>query len=362
MLRFLTAGESHGKGILTILEGMPAGVEVKEEELLLELSRRRRGYGRGKRANIENDEFEIISGVSEGKTTGAPISVLILNKDYENWKGKYMPIFAPRPGHADLPGMKKYGFDDCRPVAERASARETAARVVCGYIAKKLLSKVGIKVVSWVIQIGPIIANLQPMEDRLRNAETAKNLFELAESSEVRCPDPSASQEMKKLIDEAREKGDTLGGVFEVAATNVPVGLGSYVHWDRRLDTRLSAAVMSIPGVKGVEIGMGFELARLWGSEAHDAIYGEKRSSNKAGGIEGGMSNGEIIFLRAAMKPIPTLQNPLPSIDLRTKEEVKAHAERSDVCAVGSAAVVAESMVALVLADALLEVRGGDRW
>lgn len=362
MLRFMTAGESHGPGIMAILEGMPAGIEVDEKELSLELSRRRRGYGRGGRANIENDEVQITSGVIAGKTTGAPIAVFIPNKDYVNWKDKYIPILAPRPGHADLAGMMKYGFEDCRPVAERASARETAARVACGYFAKKLLAKEKIEVISWVVRIGHVSANLPPDEERMMDKETARRLFSLAESSEVRCPDFSASEEMKRLIDEARAKGDTLGGIFEVAAINVPVGLGSYVHWDRRLDTKLSAAVMSIPGVKGVEIGMGFELARLWGSEAHDAIYGEKRSSNKAGGIEGGMSNGEIIFLRVAMKPIPTLQNPLPSIDLRTKEEVKAHAERSDVCAVGSAAVVAESMVALVLADALLEVRGGDRW
>jgi len=362
MLRFLTAGESHGKGLVAILEGMPAGIDVCEKELLSELSRRRKGYGRGKRANIEDDEFEIISGVSNGKTTGAPIAVVLKNKDYENWKGKYVPIFSPRPGHADYPGALKYGFKDARPVAERASARETAARVACGYFAKKLLEKAGVRVVSWVISIGEIFANLPSEEERMKDEKIAFYLFELAEKSEVRCPDLTASQKMKEIIDEAREKGDTLGGVFEVAAVNAPAGLGSFVHWDRRLDARLSAAVMSIPGIKGVEIGLGFKVANLFGSKAQDIIGGEKRLTNNAGGIEGGMSNGEMIFLRAAMKPIPTLQNPLPSVDLRTMEKTLAHAERSDVCAVGSAAVVAESMVALVLADALLEERGGSRW
>ncbi|MGB9814208.1 MAG: chorismate synthase [Thermovenabulum sp.] len=362
MLRFITAGESHGPGIIAILEGMPAGIEVDEKELSLELSRRRKGYGRGGRAKIEDDEVQITSGVIAGKTTGAPIAVFIPNKDYVNWKDKYIPIVAPRPGHADLPGMIKYGFEDCRPVAERASARETAARVACGYFAKKLLYKEGIEVISWVTQIGQISADLPPMDERMYDENVAKKLFLLAESSEVRCPDTLASEQMKKLIDDAREKGDTLGGIFEVAALNVPIGLGSYVHWDRRLDARLAAAVMSIPGVKGVEIGMGFKLAEVSGREALDPILISKRSSNKAGGIEGGMSNGEIIFLRAAMKPIPTLQNPLPSVNIVTKKECRAQTERSDICAVGSAAVVAESMVALVLADALLELRGGDRW
>ncbi|MDN5331695.1 MAG: chorismate synthase [Tepidanaerobacteraceae bacterium] len=362
MLRFITAGESHGLGITAILDGMPAGVEVSDEELSFELSRRRKGYGRGKRANIEDDQVMITSGVSDGKTTGAPICVVIPNKDHVNWKGRYVPILAPRPGHADFAGMVKYGFDDCRPVAERASARETAGRVACGYFAKKLLEKEGIKVLSWVVQIGPISAELPPADKRMLSEREAERLFELAEASEVRCPDFAASERMKNLIDEAREKGDTLGGVFEVAVLNAPPGLGSYVQWDRRLDARLAAAVMSIQGIKGLEFGMGFKLSEVPGSKAHDPISIPNRPSNRAGGIEGGMSNGEIIFIRAAMKPIPTLQTPLSSVNVKTKEECRAHAERSDVCAVGSAAVVAESMVALVVADALLEVRGGDRW
>nr|WP_157723295.1 chorismate synthase [Pseudothermotoga thermarum] len=361
-MRFLTAGESHGQGLVVILEGMPAGIEVNEEELSKELSRRRKGYGRGARANIEKDDFSIVSGVLNGKTTGAPICVLIPNKDYENWKGKYVPIYAPRPGHADFPGMIKYGFEDCRPIAERASARETAARVACGYFAKKLLQKEGIKIFSWVVSIGEIEANLPPIEERMSKVDVVEKLFQLAELSEVRCPNLEDSERMKKLIDQAKEKGDTLGGIFEVAVVGVPVGLGSHVHWDRRLDARLAASIMSIPGVKGVEIGLGFQLAKLFGSEAHDPIQKPKRPTNKAGGIEGGISNGEIIFIRAAMKPIPTLANPLPSIDVRNDQPCPAHVERSDVCAVGSAAVVAEAMVALVLADALLEVKGGDRW
>lgn len=362
MLRFLTAGESHGWGIAAVLDGMPAGIEVSQEELSAELSRRRRGYGRGERANIENDHVLIASGVIDGKTTGAPICIVIPNKDYENWKGKYVPIYAPRPGHADFAGMVKYGFDDCRPVAERASARETAARVACGYFAKKLLEKENIKVVSWVVSIGGIWAQLPPLDERMSNREVSEKLFDLAECSEVRCPDLEATGRMKKLIDEAREKGDTLGGIFEVAVIGAPVGLGSYVQWDRRLDGRLAAAVMSIQGVKGVEFGVGFEFSEMMGSQAHDPLKLPKRPSNRAGGIEGGVSNGEIIFMRAAMKPIPTLKSPLQSVDVRTKEECQAHIERSDVCAVGSAAVVAESMVALVVADALLEMRGGDRW
>jgi chorismate synthase len=362
VLRFLTAGESHGWGIAAVLDGMPAGVDVSEEELSAELFRRRKGYGRGARANIEDDRVLIASGVINGKTTGAPICVIIPNKDYENWKGKYVPILAPRPGHADFAGMVKYGFDDCRPVAERASARETAARVACGYFAKKLLEKENIKVVSWVVRIGSISAELPPLDERMSKKEVSERLFELAECSELRCPDLEATERMKKLIDEARERGDTLGGIFEVAVIGVPVGLGSYVQWDRKLDARLAAAVMSIQGIKGVEFGMGFGLSEMVGSEAHDPVTLPKRPSNRAGGIEGGVSNGETIFIRAAMKPIPTLQLPLQSVDVRTKEERPAHVERSDVCAVGSAAVVAESMVALVMADALLEMRGGDRW
>ncbi len=361
MLRFLTAGESHGWGLVAILEGMPAGVTVSEDELSEELSRRRRGYGRGARANIENDQCFITSGVLNGKTTGAPVCIVIPNKDYENWKNSYVPIHAPRPGHADFAGMVKYGFKDSRPVAERASARETAARVACGYFAKKLLLKERVRIVSWVVSIGELEASIPPLELRSSDPEVAERLFWLAEKSEVRCPNLEDSEKMKKLIDEAKERGDTLGGIFEVVAIGVPIGLGSHVHWDRRLDGRLAQAVMSIPGIKGVEIGFGFQLAKMHGSRAHDPLVLPKRTSNRAGGIEGGMSNGEMIFLRAAMKPIPTLKNPLRSIDVRTNQPCEAHYERSDICAVGSAAVVAEAMVALILADALLEVKGADR-
>ncbi len=362
ILRFLTAGESHGWGLTGILEGVPAGVEIDIEELKRELSRRRKGYGRGQRANIENDEVIITSGVLNGKSTGAPISVIIPNKDYENWKDKYVPIYIPRPGHTDLAGMIKYGFKDCRPVLERASARETAVRTACGYFAKKILEKFGIKVYSWVLSIGTVKANLEDVETRMKEPKVIEKLFEYAENSPVRCPDTFATEKMVELIDKAKADGDTLGGVFEVAVVGVPVGLGSHVHWDRRLDTKISSAVMSIPGVKGIEIGLGFEYAERFGSSVHDVIELQGRLSNNAGGIEGGISNGEPIFVRAVMKPIPTLKNPLPSYDVRTNEMALAHYERSDICAVGSASVVAESMVALVIADALLEVKGGDRW
>jgi len=361
-LRFLTAGESHGPGLTAILEGLPPGVEVSVEELAAEQARRRWCYGRGGRASIERDEIEITGGVHNGMTTGAPVSVWIPNRDYINWQGLERPLWAPRPGHADLAGALKYGFMDARPVAERASARETAARVACGYFSKKLLARNRISVVSWVASIGNVDAALPPLDKRMSDVGVVHSLAAAALDSPVRCPDPEASQRMMRAIDEAREAGDTLGGLFETAATGVPAGLGSYVHWDRRLDTAISAAIMSINGVKGVEIGEGFGLARKSGREAHDAICpGPVRESNRAGGIEGGTSNGEVIFVRAAEKPIPMLGSPLPSVDLRDGTACTAHKERSDVCSVGCAAVIAESMLAFVIAGAWLERYGHDR-
>jgi len=367
VLRFLTAGESHGPGLTVIVEGLPPGIPVSIEDMAREQSRRRWCYGRGGRASIERDEIEVTAGLYEGKTVGAPIAVWIPNRDYPNWAGQSRPIWVPRPGHADLAGASKYGFIDMRPVAERASARETAARVACGYLAKCLLRQVGASVVSWVAAIGDVTADLPPAAERMRNQAIAKALADAAEGSPVRCPDAVAERAMIQAIDQARAQGDSLGGRFEVAALGVQAGLGSYVHWDRRLDTAIAGGLMSINGVKGVEIGGGFELAAVPGSRVHDEIYSDacgctaiSRPSNNAGGIEGGVSNGEMIFARAAHKPIPMLGTPLQSIDLRTGQSAKAHRERSDVCAVGSAAVVAESMVAIALANAWLARHGQD--
>lgn len=379
MLRFLTAGESHGPGLTAILEGLPPGIDVSIDELVAEQARRRYCYGRGGRSAIERDEIEITGGVSAGITTGAPVSLFIPNRDYQNWIGKHRPITVPRPGHADLAGVLKYGFSDCRPVAERASARETAARVGCGYFAKRLLAKAGMRVVSWVTSIGQVKALLP--DARMKCASLALGLAEAAEASPVRCPDPRATELMKSAIDEARLAGDSLGGVFEVAVLGAPAGLGSYVHWDRRLDSALAGAVMSINSVKAVEIGEGFGLSGQRGSEVHDLIVlsssedestdGHKsgvkahtcrlgRASNRAGGIEGGVSNGQTIFLRAAVKPVPMLAKPLQSVDLATGKACDAHVERSDVAIPGSAAVVAEAMVAFVVAGAYLERYGHD--
>jgi chorismate synthase len=372
VLRFLTAGESHGPGLTAILEGMPPGVSVSLEELAAEQKRRRWCYGRGGRAEIEQDDIQITGGIHKGLTTGAPVSVFIPNRDYANWIGKDRPIMAPRPGHADLAGAAKYGFLDCRAVAERASARETAARVACGYFAKKLLEEEGIEILSWVTAIGEVASELPPIDTRMHSASACRELATMALSSPVRCPDKRGTEAMMRAIDAARECGDTLGGTFEAVATGVPAGLGSYVHWDRRLDTALAGAVMSINGVKGVEIGGGFSLAQKPGSMTHDSIeppastggvhpsYTVTRGTNRAGGIEGGVSNGEVIFIRAAQKPIPMLRTPLPSININTGEACPAHFERSDVSTVGCAAVIAESMVALILAAAWLDRHGHD--
>lgn len=363
MLRFLTAGESHGPGLVTILEGMPRGLSVDVAGIASELGRRRHGYGRGQRMSIEQDELEILGGVRHGITLGSPVAVLIRNTEWPRWEKVMSPgpgeggneVTRPRPGHADLAGMLKYDTDDARDVLERASARETAARTVAGYLSKALLAEFSIQVLSHVLAIGGVSAKIQ-----VPNPEDATRI----DDDPVRCLDPQASAAMIETIDEAKETKDTLGGVFEVVAHSVPVGLGSHVHYDRRLDARLAGAVMSIPAIKGVEIGDGFDTAARPGSEAHDEIVrieGEvSRETNRAGGIEGGMSNGQPIRVRAAMKPISTLMQPLRTVDMSTGQEDQAVRERSDVCAVPAAGVVGEQMVAFVLADEMTRTFGGD--
>ncbi len=359
MFRFLTAGESHGKALVVIVEGVPAGLALDEEYIARDLARRQKGYGRGGRMDIEQDHAEILSGVRHGLTIGSPISLLIPNRDWENWKekmsvsppqGKVEPVTRPRPGHADLAGAIKYSQDDIRPILERASARETAARVAAGAVAKKLLAEFNIEVHSHTICIGGCWIG------DIGNIDWAQ-----VENSPVRCADSEAEQAMIKAIDEARDAGDTVGGVFEVIASGVPIGLGSHVHWDRRLDGRIAQALMSINAVKGVQIGAGFALAELKGSQSHDIIESVwQRGSNRAGGLEGGISNGQPIVAWAVLKPIPTLGQPLPSIDLITGKKVEAHFERSDICRVPSAGVISEAMLTLILSEALLEKFGGD--
>lgn len=362
MLRFLTAGESHGPGLVAIVEGLPAGLPLSPQLIDGDLKRRQKGYGRGERMKIEEDRAEIVAGVVAGRTIGAPVALRIENRDWVKGK-KEKPITVPRPGHADLVGALKYGLSDLRWVAERASARETAIRVAVGAIAKALLAQFGVRLGSYVVQIGGVEARLPALP--------YPQLFARAEGSEVRCPDPRASKEMYARIDEAREKGDTLGGVFEVVVIGVPIGLGSYVHWDRRLDGRLAQGMMSIPGVKGVEIGPAFENAKRYGTQVHDPILLKDsapgrlearlyRPSNRAGGVEGGVTNGQPVVVRAAMKPISTTLKPLPSVDLGSGKPVPSQYQRSDICAVPAAAVVGEAMVAWVLAQALMEKLGGD--
>ncbi len=358
MLRFLTAGESHGPGLVTVVEGLPRGIDVTAEDFARELERRRRGYGRGARMKLEQDELEILGGVRHGLTLGSPVAVLVRNTEWEKWSSVMSvepgdegnKVTRPRPGHADLAGMIKYGTDDARDILERASARETAARTIAGVLSRKLLAAVGVDVLSQVVAIGEVRVELPPPLDRER-----------IESSEVRCPDPDATKRMMGAIDAAAEAKDTLGGVFEVAASGLPVGIGSHVHYDRRLDGLLAGSVMSIPGIKGVEIGDGFEVASRPGSQAHDEILaGLERATNRAGGLEGGMSNGELLLLTAAMKPISTLMQPLRTVDMATGEPAQAVRERSDVCSVPAAAVVAEQMVAFVLASEMMRKFGGD--
>jgi chorismate synthase len=364
MFRFLTAGESHGPALTAIVEGMPAGVPVQAKFIADELARRRLGYGRGPRMKIEQDQLELLSGVRFGLSLGSPISVVIRNSEWSKWERVMSAegsqagnvLTEPRPGHADLAGMLKYDLDDARNVLERASARETAARVAAGALAKQLLTQVGISIVSHVVAIGPAEVK--------KPATPAPEDLEAVDASQVRCLDPEAEAEMVAEIEAAGAAGDSLGGVFEVIAYGVPVGLGSYVHWDRRLDARLAQAVMSIQAIKGVEIGDGFANARLRGSLAHDEIYyedgGYVRHTDHAGGTEGGISMGGTLRIRAAMKPLSTLKRPLATVDVVTKQPVTAFKERTDVCSVPAAGVVGETMVALVLADAVIEKFGGD--
>jgi chorismate synthase len=368
--RFLTAGESHGKGLIAIVEGMVADLPLEARHINKQLKRRQQGYGRGPRMKIEEDKAEIMSGVRYGLTTGSPIAIFITNRDWQNWQEESSispveeeaePVTHPRPGHADLAGITKYGLRDIRPIMERASARETATRVAVGAIARGFLKELGIAIYSHTVAIG---------QHHWKRGEASSIDWQQVEASPVRCADDKIEKAMMAAIDEAKANGDTLGGIFEVIATGVPIGLGSHATWDRRLNGRIAQAIMSINAVKGVEIGAGFALAELKGSQAHDVIESNPRSkakgfpwrhvTNRAGGIEGGISNGEDIIVRAAIKPIATLANPLPSIDLRSGKVAKAHYERSDVCVVPAAGVIAEAMLAVVLADACLEKFGGD--
>jgi len=364
-LRYLTAGESHGPALTAVVEGLPSNLEIAAEEIDRHLARRQEGYGRGGRMKIEKDRVRFLSGVRWGMTLGSPITLSIENRDWVNWEKKMsskaedrlpdIAVLHPRPGHADLSGVIKYRQDDARNILERSSARETAARVAVGALCQKFLAVLGIEVLGYVREIGGIAA-ADEFDPRTR--------FERSESSPCRTYDEVAQQAMVAAIDRARENGDSLGGVVEVAVLGAPVGLGSHVHWDRRLDARLSAAVMSIQAFKGVEIGAGFAAARTPGSQVHDEIeYVDGRicrRTNRAGGLEGGMTNGEPIIVRGAMKPIPTLYKPLQTIDMQTKERFLATVERSDVCAVPAAAVVAEAAVAIEIAAAVLEKFGGD--
>jgi chorismate synthase len=361
-LRYLTAGESHGPALVAILEGLPAGLSVSSKEIADELTRRRHGYGRGPRMKIERDGFDLVSGMRAGATLGTPLAIVIRNTEWEKWEhvmpieGEVggRPLTRPRPGHADLPGMLKYDFDDARNVLERASARETAARAAIGTIAKLLLRELAIEIVSHVVRIGGVqVADDAPVP--------GPSDLAAVDSSPVRCFDPAASEGMVAEIDAAGADGDSLGGVVEILAYGVPPGLGSHVHWDRKLDGRLGGALMSVPAIKGVEIGDGFGVAARRGSAAHDEIgEGLTRSTDRAGGTEGGISIGGTLRMRAAMKPLSTLKKRLRTVDMSTGETAEAFQERTDVCAVPAAAVVCEHVVALVLADAVLEKFGGD--
>jgi chorismate synthase len=368
--RFLTGGESHGKVLVAIVEGMVADLPLEEGYIHKELKRRQQGYGRGSRMKIEEDKAEIMAGVRYGLTTGSPIALFITNRDWQNWQEQLSispiekeiePVTCPRPGHADLAGVTKYGLKDIRPIMERASARETATRVAVGAIARRFLEELSVAIHSHTVAIG---------RHHWERGEASSIDWQKIETSPVRCANAKLEKAMMAAIDEAKANGDTLGGIFEAIATSVPIGLGSHVSWDRRLDGRIAQAIMSINAVKGVEIGAGFALAGLKGSQAHDVIELEPRSetqglpwrhvANRAGGIEGGITNGEDIIVRAAVKPIATLASPLPSIDLRSRNVAKAHYERSDICVVPAAGVIAEAMLAIILADACLEKFGGD--
>jgi chorismate synthase len=378
MLRFLTAGESHGRSLVTIIEGVPAGLVIDFDQITQDLRRRQGGYGRGRRMAIESDRADVLSGIRRGRTTGAPIALLIANRDWENWQftmhveaetpagatgAKRAPVVRPRPGHADLAGGLKYEHDDLRDVLERASARETAARVAAGAIARQILQTLDIHIASHVTGIADVVLPAEP-------PMSFEAVRAIPDDSPLHCADAAIELEMIAVIDRAREAGDTVGGSFEVIAHGVPAGLGSYAQWDRKLDGRLAQGMMSIPAIKAVGIGYGVEAARRPGSRVHDEIVVSANSpadepviarpTNRAGGLEGGVTNGEEVRVSGFMKPISTLMKPLRSVDLTTLEEAPAAIERSDVCAVPAAAVVGEAVVCLVLADAVLERFGGD--
>ncbi|MBI4743617.1 MAG: chorismate synthase [Actinobacteria bacterium] len=365
MLRYLTAGESHGPGLLTIVEGMPYGFKVDTNFINNELSRRQLGFGRGMRMQIEGDKVEVVSGIRFGKTLGSPVAFLIRNKDWENWteimkieEGEAEETLTkPRPGHADLAGLQKINGKDIRDILERSSARETTARVAAGALAKLIIAELDIYILSHVTNIGGCKACLNdpPLIEDIKKID----------SSPVRCLDEKAGSEMVEIIRKAIDEKETLGGTFEIIVYGAPPGLGSYVHWDKKLDAKIAQALMSIQAIKGVEFGEGFNLANLKGSDAHDEIFYNNtkkfyRKTNRAGGIEGGMTNGEPVVIKAVMKPIPTLGKPLMTVDMKTKEAMPAFKERSDVCAVPSAAVIGESVVAIEIANAALEKFGGD--
>lgn len=377
MIRYFTAGESHGQALVGIVEGIPAGLSISAEFINHHLWRRQQGYGRGGRMRIESDTVEILSGVRFGKTLGSPIALIVRNKDWQNWTEKMSvegsgkgieKITVPRPGHADYVGSLKYGFDDIRNVIDRASARETAMRVACCSIPRKLLAEMGIHIGSHVLSIGSAegkdAVKLNKIVRSLLARENAWSVASSADRSEVRMLDKSAETKAIAAIKACKKKGDTLGGIFEVIVSGVPIGLGSYVHYDRKLDGQLAQAVMSIHAVKGVEIGDGFENAHRFGSEVHDELLASAsrtvRPTNRAGGLEGGVTNGENLIIRGAMKPISTLANPLRSVDMKSHVTVRSRYERSDVCAVPACAVIGEAVVAPVIANALLEKFGGD--
>jgi len=375
MLRFTTAGESHGPALVSILEGAPAGIPLLAGDVNSELARRQQGYGRGRRMQIESDTAELLSGVRAGFTIGSPIAMLIRNRDYDNWRdvmdaapnavdesgARRRAVTRPRPGHADLSGMLKYDRDDARDILERASARETTARVAAGAICRKLLRELGISIGSHIVELGGIPASV--------SGDLPDDLNEAADTSQLRTLDKAAEEKMVARIDQAKKDGDTLGGVCEVVCRGLPIGMGSHISWDRKLDGRIGAAMMSIPAVKGVGIGIGFEAARLPGSKVHDEIHGTSdrartadtmRRTNRAGGLEGGMTNGEPLIVRVAMKPISTLMRPLATVEMKTGDAASAVAERSDVTAVPAMGVIAEAMLAFVLAQAAIEKFGGD--
>lgn len=367
-LRYLTSGESHGPGLYTVLEGMPSGLPLTEDYVNHQLARRQKGFGRGGRMKIEKDRVHFKAGVRHGYTLGSPIGFEVLNKDWKNWQNEMAIgeakeplkriVTRPRPGHADLVGGMKYQFRDLRNVLERSSARETTARVGCGAIARRFLEEMGVGLGGHVIAVGSVRSSVSP--------KSAQEILDKTEDTPLRCLDSEAEKKMVALIDEAKEKGDSLGGIFEIYVEGLIPGLGSYVHWDRKLDGRLAQALMSIQAVKGMEIGDGYDNAQKFGSEVHDPIYYKEkektfiRSSNRAGGLEGSMTTGMPLVVRGFLKPISTLYKPLHSVDIESKEEIEASVERSDTCAIAAAAVIGEAVVAITLADAYLEKLGGD--